>query len=156
WGRWRGTERNGPQGVGGPTAPAKTRHRLHELANVTRVIGGRIGREAAQPPIQADSTQAGESDKGVADNIVSFERAGIDVAQYEVGRAGCVDRSDACEMPIRSHRADEGGAGELIVVDVVDLQPAGLAVAQQQIGFAGHAAEIADARELPIETDRAD
>ena len=44
----------------------------------------------------------------------------------------------------------------MIVVDVVELQPAGLAVAQQQIGFAGHAAEIADTRELPIEPDRAD
>jgi hypothetical protein len=99
---------------------------------------------------------AGGSDKGVASNIVNFERAGIDVAQHEVGRAGCADRSNACETPIQSDRADEGSAGELIVVDVVELQPAGLAVAQQQIGFAGHAAEIADTRELPIEPDRAD
>src|SRR5262249_58405604 len=106
-----------------------------------------------RPPSQAAPTEAGESDRGVAGNSVNLNRAGIDVAQHEVGRAGCVDRSDACEMPIRSHRADEGGAGELIVVDVVDLQPAGLDVAQQQIGFAGHATEIADARELPIEPD---
>src|SRR5262245_7397906 len=31
--------------------------------------------------------------------IVNFERAGIDVAQYEVGRAGCVDRSYASPVP---------------------------------------------------------
>jgi len=34
---------------------------------------------------------------------------------------------------------------------LVDLQSAGIDVAQKQIGFAGNAAEIADARELPIE-----
>ena len=74
--------------------------------------------------------------------------------QDKIGSASRVDRSDACETPVQSDRADEGGAGDLIVVDVVDLQAAGLAVSQQQIGFARHTAEIADARELPIETDQ--
>ena len=50
----------------------------------------------------------------------------------------------------------EGGAGELVVGDVVDLQSAGVDVAQQEIAFAGDAAEVADARELPIQADRAD
>src|SRR5262249_13227358 len=51
---------------------------------------------------------------------------------------------------------DEGGAGGLVVIDVVDFQPAGIAVAQQQIGLAGNAAEVSDARELPIQADGAD
>jgi hypothetical protein len=33
--------------------------------------------------------------------------------------------------------------------------PAGTRVSQHHVGFAGHAAEIADARELPIQSDRA-
>ena len=63
-------------------------------------------------------------------------------------------------MPAKCHSVPtvpmKAAPGELIVVDVVDLQPAGLDVAQQQIGFGGHATEIADTRELPIESDRAD
>jgi hypothetical protein len=41
----------------------------------------------------------------------------------------------------------------LVVVDVVHFQSTGRTVAQQQIGFAGDAAEIADARELPVNAD---
>jgi hypothetical protein len=62
-----------------------------------------------------------------------------------------VYRGDAGELPLQPDRPDESGAGELVIVDVVHLQPAGIGVAQQEIGFAGHAAEIADARELPLE-----
>jgi hypothetical protein len=35
-------------------------------------------------PIVSDRTQAGGSDKGVARNVVHFELAGVDVAQYEI------------------------------------------------------------------------
>jgi hypothetical protein len=44
----------------------------------------------------------------------------------------------------------------LVIADVIHFQPAGPDVTQQQIGFTGDAAEIADARELPIQLDRAD
>src|SRR5262249_57952508 len=57
--------------------------------------------------------------------------------------------------PPKAPGAEGGGAGELFFVDVVAFHPAGIAVAHQQIGFAGHAAEIADARELPVQADRA-
>src|ERR1700731_5385143 len=43
-----------------------------------------------------------------------------------------------------------------LLLDIVHFQPAGIDVAQQQIGFAGDAAEITDARELPIHADGAD
>jgi hypothetical protein len=62
----------------------------------------------------------------------------------------------AHNLPIQTDRAHECSAGDLVVVDVIEFQRAGIAVAQQQIGFAGHAAEIAHARELPIEPDGAD
>src|SRR5262249_46791617 len=118
--------------------------------------GRRIGREAAELPIQADRTQEGRTRDLIVGDVVDLERAGIDVAQHEVGPASATDRGDACELPIQADRADEGGAGKLIVVDVLPFQPAGPIVAQDQIAFAGDAAEIADARELPIEADRAD
>ena len=61
----------------------------------------------------------------------------------------------AADKRSATYRPDEGRAGELVVVDVVHFQAAGIDIAQQEIGFAGNAAEIADARELPIESDRA-
>src|SRR5262249_59391476 len=51
-------------------------------------------------------------------------------------------------------RADEGGVGDLVVGDVTDLQAAAVGVAQQHVAFA-EAAEIAHARELPVQADRA-
>src|SRR6185436_13249092 len=48
----------------------------------------------------------------------------------------------------------EGGVGDLVVGDVVDLQSAGIGVAQQHVAFAT-AAKVADARELPVQADRA-
>ena len=63
-----GTERRGSRCVG--CTAAETSHRLHELANVARVIGGRVDGKPAKLPIQAHRTQARGSDKGVASNIV--------------------------------------------------------------------------------------
>src|SRR5260370_14993379 len=41
-----------------------------------------------------------------------LERAGVDVAQDQVGRTSGVDRRDARELPIQADRADEGGAAD--------------------------------------------
>ena len=46
-------------------------------------------------------------------------------------------------------------SGDLIVGDVVDLELAGVVVAQNQVGGAG-GADGSDARELPLQADRAD
>src|SRR5262249_28087730 len=65
------------------------------------------------------------------------------------------DGSNARELPLQADRAEEGGAaGDLIVADVQDFQSAGIGVAQQEIAFVGDAAEVADARELPLQADR--
>src|SRR2546421_118489 len=60
---------------------------------------------------------------------------------------------DARELVIRADRADGRGAGELVVANVVNLQCAGRAAAQQEIACDGHAAEVADARELVIRAE---
>jgi hypothetical protein len=143
-----GIDEAGIQSVGRAAAFAETGHRLHELASAC-VIGWRIDGKAAELPIQANRTQARSSDKGVARNIVDLEGAAVDVAQHEIGRAGCVNRGDAGVLPLQTDRADEGGAGDLVVGDVVDFETAGLVVAQQQIGFAGIAAEITEPDNLP-------
>jgi hypothetical protein len=141
-------------------AAAETRHRLHEL--IVRYVGEcarrsrRIGSEAAELPIQSDLAQRRGADERIAGDVVDLERAGGDVAQDEIGCASCVNRGDPRELPIQTHGADEGSAGKLVVGDVVDFEPAGRGVAQKEIGLASNAAEIADAGELPVNTDRAD
>jgi len=69
----------------------------------------------------------------------------------EAGRAA---RGGGGEIVAADDGADEGGVGDLIVADVIDLQSASIGVAQQHVAFA-KAAEIADARELPIQAHRA-
>src|SRR5262249_61181437 len=54
----------------------------------------------------------------------------------------------------RPHAALVGCAGVLFVGDVVTLNPAGIGVAQHHVGLA-EAAEVAEACDLPIQTDRA-
>src|SRR5262249_23926198 len=60
----------------------------------------------------------------------------------------------AADLPIQADRAQGRSIGDLVVGDAVDLQCAGIAIAQDHVGLAA-AAEIAEARELPIEPDRA-
>src|SRR5213079_2459215 len=59
------------------------------------------GRDAAELPIP-DRTQAGGSDNGVARNIVDLECTAIEVAQYQVGCTGYVDRIDAGVLPLQT------------------------------------------------------
>jgi hypothetical protein len=95
--------------------PRRSRPLLHEL--IVRAVGERartcrwIDGKAAELPIEPDLPQGNGSDKGVARNIVHFECAGVDVAQYEIGRTGCVDRRNARKLPVQAHRADEGRDG---------------------------------------------
>jgi hypothetical protein len=83
-------------------------------------------------------------------DILSQERAGRFAAAagssraQRLPRAGDLDRFNL-ERPLRRHRAT-----------LRPRQPAWHTIAQQEIAFAGDAAEIADARELPIRTDRTD
>src|SRR5262249_58618043 len=100
-------------------------------------------------------TQRRGSGDLIVGDVVDLELASVDVAQDQVGRPGGSDGSDARELPFQTNLAQEGRASDLIVRDVVDLQPTVLAVAQQEIGLAGNAAEIADARELPMGPHRA-
>jgi len=79
----------------------------------------RIGGKAPELPIESNLTEASGTDELIAGDIVDLERAGVGVAQHEIGRAGGV------------HRRDARGAGELVVGDVVDF-------------LAGNPAEIAD------------
>src|SRR5262245_3283686 len=72
------------------------------------------------------------------------------IAQYQVGGTGGADGSDARELPVEADRAQDSRAGDLIIGDVVDLEFAGVDVAQDHVGFARHAAEIAEAGELPL------
>src|SRR5262249_21921884 len=51
-------------------------------------------------------------------------------------------------------RSHEGSTGDLVVTDVVNLQSTRCHVAQDHVGFA-KAAEIAEASNLPVQTDRA-
>jgi hypothetical protein len=53
---------------------------------------------------------------------------------------------------LRSHDWFWKISSDLIIGDVVDFQPAGFGVAHDHIGFAQHAAEIADADDLPNPT----
>src|SRR5262249_57127604 len=102
------------------------------------------------------SAQRGGPCHVIVGDVVDLECAGVDVAQDQVGRGFAHDGSNARELPLQADRAEEGGAaGDLIVVDVQDFQSAGAAVAQQEIAFAGDAAEVADARELPRQVERA-
>jgi hypothetical protein len=155
-----GIDEAGIRSVARAAAAAEAGHRLHEP--IVRGVGGcargsrRTGGEAAELPVQSDLAEAGGSGELIVGDVVDLERAGVDVAQHEIGGAGGVNWRNAGILPIQTDGADEGGAGELVVVDVVHFQPAVIGVAQQEIGFAGNAAEIADAGELPIEPDGAD
>src|SRR4029077_14181191 len=102
--------------------------RLHELirrgagecARRTRRNAG----EAAELPVQADRTQARRSGQLIVGDVVNLERAGVDVAQDQVGRAGRMDRRNASVLPVETDVAQEERAGDLVVADVVELEPA--------------------------------
>jgi hypothetical protein len=114
---------------------------------------GRAGlhrRNARVLPIQADRAQEGCAGDLVVIDIVHLQSTGIDVAQQEITFAAhAAEITDARKLPLQPDGADEGGVGDLVAGNVVDLQSAGIGIAQQHVAFAG-AAEIADARELPI------
>ena len=80
------------------------RHRLHELS-----VGAarRIGGETAELPLRADLSEAGGPGDLVVGDVVDLERAGVHVAQDQVGRARAAHRGDAGELPIQSHRAEK-------------------------------------------------
>src|SRR5262249_24298355 len=67
--------------------------------------------------------------------VIDFEGAGIDVAQHQIGRAGCVDWSNAGELPVEPDGAEGESGRDLIVADVVELESAGAPVAQQHVAF---------------------
>jgi hypothetical protein len=52
----------------------------------------------------------------------------FDVAQQEIGGAGCVNWSDPREPPIQPDRAEKEGVGNFIAADVVDPQSPGVEV----------------------------
>src|SRR6516164_4472821 len=140
-------------------------HRLRRCRRRSPPSLARVGRPHLRRPwmqsgdrrrSRRDRAQAGGRRDHVVGDVVDLERAGIDVAQDEVGPARATDRSDARELPLQADRAEEGRAGKLVVVDVVHLQPAGFNVAQQEMGFAGTPAEVAAARELPLQPHGAD
>src|SRR5689334_15261773 len=87
-------KRDGIQAIGSAESRVEARHRLHELADLTEAIHGtgRSGRwisgKPAELPIHSDLTQARGAGDLIVGNVVNFERAGVDVAQDQVGRAG--------------------------------------------------------------------
>src|SRR5215470_2089382 len=124
-----GAEGDSVQAVGCAAARAETRHRLHELARLTRAAHGcarggrRIGGETADLPIQAHLSQAGGGGDLVVGDVVDLERAGLGVAHHQIALARhAAEIAGADDLPIESNGAHEGGAGDLIAVDVVDLQ----------------------------------
>ena len=92
----------------------------------------------------------------IVGDVVDLECAGRGVAQHHVAPASAADRREAGHLPFEPDGSDESGASDLIVGDIVDLEPAGRGVAHDHVGFARHAAEIADADDLPIEPDSPD
>jgi hypothetical protein len=98
----------------------------------------------------------------VAD-VVNLQSTGIGVPKDHVARArDATEIADTRELPVQADIANEEGAGDPIVAYVVDPEVAGIGVAQHHVGIAGgvykiharDAAEIADAKELPIRTHR--
>src|SRR5262249_8914791 len=87
-------------------------------------------------------------------DVPDLECAGVDVAHDQVGRGGSADGSNARELPLQGDRSQRApNRRDRVVDDVVKLQFTGIGVAQQEIAFAGVAAEVANARELPLRAD---
>jgi hypothetical protein len=45
----------------------------------------------------------------IVGDVVDLERAGVFVAQYQIGFTRSMNRADTSELPIQTHRPDEGG-----------------------------------------------
>jgi len=55
-----------------------------------------------QLPVQADRAQVRRSRELIVGDVVDLERAGVDVAQDEIGGAGCMDRRNARVLPVEA------------------------------------------------------